>query len=208
MGGYTIKSYSVEEEKRRSPPPPVMTSLSFLHVYRYLTLMGDPTVGKLMASVPRDAQNETVLVPTREAFACVSKAAAALDPEDVSAARRNIFRFFNGIWIHGPENLSPRFWWEYRHCISEMIRISMVLESLELRSFGVQTVTIPDVPQSLPIIGNFIRTECTDAKLSRAETALRKGRRGKRGLDPRVFGRILRLPRTKKSARSVGKCTA
>ncbi len=131
-----------------------MMSLSTLCIDRYLGLVADATVRKLTESVPRDAQTGTTR--TGQEFPCVSKAAAALDPYDVSASRRNILQFLDGIWIDGPGNLSSQFWREYRCSISELIHVSMVLESLELRSFGVPTVTIYDIPQSLVIIGNFV----------------------------------------------------
>ena len=142
----------------------IMTqSLSSAKNQSYLSLMGNETVRELMSSVPQNAQNETI--DMQKTFQSVSES-VKIPPVDLQEARRGIISFLNGIFFDGPENLSPEFWWEYRYRVLKLLHVSMVLEALNLRSFGMNSAQKNDIPQSLVVLYKFVTEECSDEKLA------------------------------------------
>jgi len=129
-------------------------------------LMSDPEVRFLMGAVVQDAQNETI-----DTAASCAKLRELAATRDFGAQRRKIIAFLNALWLSDCHYLPPPFWWEMRYRLLKLLHVSIVLEALNLRSFGVTRPNARDIPQAIVHLRDYIARECTDAKLDNVARA-------------------------------------
>lgn len=133
-------------------------------ILAYTRLVSNPYVRALLKSVVQDPQAETINHEASKQSVLDAFGAIPDDNEKV-VARTSIIGFLNQVmYVVYPnylERLSEtdpiNIWlWENHTRLSKFLAVSMVLESANLKSFGVDEPDWQDIPQALIKIPNVI----------------------------------------------------
>lgn len=108
-------------------------------------LMSDSLIRSLMSSVAQDAQNETISFA--ESVPRLRKIVSETSRDTLQTARRSIIGYLNDVYF--TSRAVPLEWWFEMHTrLQKLCVVSMVLEGLNLRSFGAKPEE-SDIPQAL-----------------------------------------------------------